>query len=133
MLLLVHNVHAQHVFQSLVHSFCLPISLWVIRNTKVNLGSQGLLETRPKSSSKHQSSIGYNPLRHAMQPHNLTDENSSNVRCLICRTHRNKVITLRQSVYYYKNRFMSPFRLWQSNDQIHRNNLPFRFRNGMGF
>jgi hypothetical protein len=107
-LLLVHHVHAQHVFQCLVCSFGLPISLWVIHSTKVKLGSQGLLETSPKSSSKHRSLIGYNPLRHAMQPHNLIDENSSYVRCLICRTHWNKMSTLHQSVDYHKNRVMSP-------------------------
>jgi hypothetical protein len=65
-LLLVHHVHAQHFFQYLVCSFNLPVSLRVIHNTKVKLGSKGLLETSPKSSGKHRSSIGYNPLRHAM-------------------------------------------------------------------
>jgi hypothetical protein len=85
-LLLVHQIHAQHVLQGLVSSLSFPISLQVIRSTKVKLGSQGLLETHPKSSSKQRSSIGYNPLRHAMQPHNITDENSSYVRCLIDHT-----------------------------------------------
>jgi hypothetical protein len=101
-LLLVHHVHAQHVFQGLVRSFCLSVSLWVIRSTRIKLDSQGLLETRPKSSSKHRSSIGFNLFRHAIQRHNLTDENSRYARCLISRTHRNKVSTLRQSVHYYK-------------------------------
>jgi hypothetical protein len=63
MLLLFHHVHAQHVFQDLVCSFGLPICIRVICSTKVKLGSQGLLETSPKSSSKHRSSIRYNPLR----------------------------------------------------------------------
>ena len=103
MLLLVHHVHAQHVLQGLVHLFGLPVSLRVVHSIEVKLGSQGLLETRPKSSSKHRSSIGYNLLRYAMQPHNLTDENSHYVRCLIRRAHRNNVSTLLQSVYYYKN------------------------------
>jgi hypothetical protein len=76
-LLLVHHVHVQHVFQGLVHSFGLPVSLRGIHSTIVKLGSQGLLETSPKSSSEHQSSIRHSPIRHAMQPHNLTDENSS--------------------------------------------------------
>ena len=47
MLLLVHHIHAQHVFQGLVRSFGLPVRLWVIRSTKVKLGSQGLLEAIP--------------------------------------------------------------------------------------
>ena len=46
-LLLVHHIHAQHVFQGLVCMFCMSIRLWVIRSTKVKLSSQGLLETRP--------------------------------------------------------------------------------------
>jgi hypothetical protein len=79
MLLLVHHIHAKHVFQGLVHSFDLPVSVQVIPSTKVKLDSQGLLETSPKLSSKHRSSIGYNPLRYTLQPHNLTDENSSYV------------------------------------------------------
>jgi hypothetical protein len=131
MLLLVHHVHVQHVLQCLVRSFSLLVSLRVRCNTKVNLGSQGLLETHPKSSSKHRSLIGHNPLRHAMQPHNLTDENSSHVRCLILHMHRNKVSTLRQSVYYYEGRVISPSYQWQSNNKIHRNNLPFRFWNNV--
>jgi hypothetical protein len=52
-LLLVHYVHVQHVLQGLVGSFDLSVSLRVIHSTKVKLGSQGLLETSPKSSSKH--------------------------------------------------------------------------------
>jgi hypothetical protein len=44
MLLSVHHVHVQHVLQVLVHSFGLPVSLRLIRRTKVKLGSQGLLE-----------------------------------------------------------------------------------------
>jgi hypothetical protein len=109
-LLLVHHVHVQHAFQDLVCSFGMPVCLRVICSTKVKLGPQGLLETSPKSSSKHQSLIGYNPLRHAMQPHNLTDENSFYLRCLIHHTHRNTMSTLRQSVDYHKNRVMSPCR-----------------------
>jgi hypothetical protein len=66
MIFLVHHVHAQHVLQGLVCSFGLSVSLRVIHSTKVKLGSQGLLETCPKSSSKHRSLIRYNPLRHAM-------------------------------------------------------------------
>jgi hypothetical protein len=66
MLLLVHHVHEKHVFQDLVFSFGLLVCLRVIHSTKVKLGSQGLLETSPKSSSKHRSSIRYNPLGHAM-------------------------------------------------------------------
>jgi hypothetical protein len=66
-----------------------------------------------------------------MQPHNLTDENSCYVRCLIRRTHRNKVSTLRQSVYHHKNRVVSPCRQGQSNNKIHRNDFPFRFWNVM--
>jgi hypothetical protein len=50
---LVHHVHVQHVLQDLVCSFGFPVYLRVIRSTKVKLGSQGLLETSPKSSSKH--------------------------------------------------------------------------------
>jgi hypothetical protein len=65
-LMLVHHLHVQHVFQVLFHSFILLISLQVIHSTKVKLGSEGLLETSPKSSSKHRSSIGYNPLIYAM-------------------------------------------------------------------
>jgi hypothetical protein len=99
MILLVHHVHVQHVLQGLVCLFGLPISLQVIHRTEVKLGSQGLMETRPKSSSKHQCTIGYNPLRYAIQHHNLTDENYSYVRCVICCTHINKVITLHQSIY----------------------------------
>ena len=34
-LLLVHHVHAQHVFQGLVRSFCLSVNLWVICSTKI--------------------------------------------------------------------------------------------------
>jgi hypothetical protein len=73
-LLLLHNIHMQHVLQDLVCSFNLPICLRVICSSKVKLGSQGLLETSPKSSYKHRSSIGYNHLRNAMKTHNLTDE-----------------------------------------------------------
>jgi hypothetical protein len=102
-LFLVHHILVQHVFQDLVCLFDLLVSLQVIHRSNVKLGSQGLLETSPKLSSKHRSSIGYNPLRHAMHPHNLTDKNSSYVRCLICRTHNNKKSTLRQSVDYHKN------------------------------
>jgi hypothetical protein len=65
-LLLVHHIHAQHVLQGLFRSFVLPVSLQVIHSTEVKLGSQGLLETSPKLSSKHRSPIRYNPLRHAM-------------------------------------------------------------------
>ena len=103
----------------------------MIRSTKVKLGSQGFLEDHPKLSSKHPSTIRYNPLRHAMQPHNLTDENSRHVRCLICHTHRNKVGTLHQSVYHHKNRVVSPCRQGQSNNKIPRNDFPFRFWNVM--
>jgi hypothetical protein len=123
-LLLVHNVHAQHILQGLVCSFNLTVCLRVIRGTKFKLGSQDLLETSPKSSSKHRSSIGYNPLTHAMQPHNIFDENSSYVRCMIHHMHRNQMITLCQSVDYLKNRVMSPCRPGQSNNEIHRNDLP---------
>jgi hypothetical protein len=52
-LMLVHHVHVQHVFQDLVCSFGLLVYLRVICSTKVKLGSQGLLETSPKLSSKH--------------------------------------------------------------------------------
>jgi hypothetical protein len=44
-LMLVDQVHVQHVLQYLVCSFGLPVCLWVIRYTKVKLGSEGLLET----------------------------------------------------------------------------------------
>ena len=37
-----------------------------------------------------------------MQPHNLTNENSSYIKGLIRRTHRNKMSTLCQSVDYHK-------------------------------
>jgi hypothetical protein len=131
MSLLVHHIHAQHFFQDLVCSFGLPISLRVIRNTKFKLGSQGLLETSPKSSGKHHSSIINNPLRHTMKPHNITDENSSYFRCLIRHMHRNKMSTLHQSVDYHINRVVSPCCQWKSNNEIHRNNLPFRFRNSV--
>jgi hypothetical protein len=90
MILLVLNIHMKHILQDLFFSFSLPVYLRVIRGTKVKLGSQGLLETSPKSSSKHRFSIGYNPLMYVMELHNLADENSSYVRCLIRRTHRNK-------------------------------------------
>jgi hypothetical protein len=131
MLLLVHHVHTQHILQDLVCSFGLPVCLWVIRGAKFKLGSQGLLESSSKSSGKHQYSIGYNPLRHVVQPHNITDENSSYVRCLIRHTHMNKMSTLRQSVNYHKNWVMSPCRQWKSNIEIHQNDLPFRFGNSM--
>jgi hypothetical protein len=42
MLLLVHHIHAQHVFQGLLYSFGLPICLRVICSTKFKSGSQGL-------------------------------------------------------------------------------------------
>jgi hypothetical protein len=66
MLMLVHHIHAQHVFQYLVCSFGLTVCLQVIRNTKVKLSSKGLLETSPKLSRKHRSSIAYNTLWHSM-------------------------------------------------------------------
>jgi hypothetical protein len=52
-LLLVDYIHTQHILQNLVRSFYLPICLGVIRCTKVQLCSQGLFETGPKSSCKH--------------------------------------------------------------------------------
>ena len=79
MLLLVHHVHTQHILQYLVFSFGLPICLRVIHGTKVKLGSQGLLEASPKSSCKHRSLIGYDPLRHTIKSHNPTDKKSSYV------------------------------------------------------
>jgi hypothetical protein len=97
-LILVHHIHTQHILQDFIFLFSLPVHIWVIRGTKVKLGSKCLLESSPKSSSKHRSSIGYNPLRNAMQPHNSSDENTSYVRCLIRRMHRNKMSTLHQSV-----------------------------------
>jgi hypothetical protein len=102
MFLLVHHVHTQHIFKDLVHHFCLPICLRVIRGIKVKLGFQGLLENNPKSSCKHQSSIGYDPFRHAMQSHNLADKNYSYVWRLIRCTHWDKMCTLRQSVNYHE-------------------------------
>jgi hypothetical protein len=93
-LFLVHHIHAQHVLQGLVRSFGFSVSLRVIHSTKVKLCSQGLLENSPKLFSKHRSSIGYNPLRHAMQPHNLTEENYCYDRCLIRSTHNTKMSTL---------------------------------------
>jgi hypothetical protein len=45
--------------------------------TKVKLGSQGILETSPRSSCKHRSSIRYDPFRHAKQSHNIAGKNSS--------------------------------------------------------
>jgi len=92
--MLVHHVHKQHILQDLVHSFCLPICLWVICCTKVKLGSQGILETSPKSSYKHRSSIGYDPLRKSMKYHNIADKKSSCVWILIRRMHREKMCTL---------------------------------------
>jgi hypothetical protein len=89
-LFLVHHAHMQHIFQDLVRSFYLSISIWVIHDAKVKLGSQGLLETSPKSSCKHRSSIGYDPLGNAMQSHNLADKNSSYVWYLIHHTHGDK-------------------------------------------
>jgi len=72
-LFLVYHVHMQNILQDLVLSFCLPVCLWVI------FGSQGLLETTPKSSRKHRSMIGYGPFRHTMQSQYLTDKKSSYV------------------------------------------------------
>jgi len=102
MILLVHNVNMQHILQYLVCYFSLLVFLWVICDTKFKLGSQDLLETSPKSSCAHRSSIRYNPLRNAMQPHNLTDENYIYAMFLIRHAHRNKMITLRQSFDYHK-------------------------------
>jgi hypothetical protein len=51
----------------------------------------------------------HNPLRNTMEPHNIVDENSSYVRCLIRRTPRNKMSTLHQSVDYHKNRVVSHY------------------------
>ena len=42
-LLLVHHIHTQHILQDLVCSLDLPVCFWVICDTKVKLGSQGLL------------------------------------------------------------------------------------------
>jgi hypothetical protein len=53
MFLLVHSIHAQNILQDLVCFLGLPVYLQVICGTKVKLGSQGLLETSPKSSCKH--------------------------------------------------------------------------------
>jgi hypothetical protein len=93
--MLIHHVHTQHILQDLVRSFCFPIFLLVIHSTKVKLGSQGLLESSPKSSCKHRSSIKYDPFRYTMQYHYLADKKSSYVWRVICCMHRDKMCTLR--------------------------------------
>jgi hypothetical protein len=108
MFLLVHHANTQHIFQDLVHHFYLPVYFRVICGIKVKLGFHGLLETSPKSSCKHQSSIRYDPFRLAMKSHNLTDKNSSYVWRLIHCTHWDKMCTLRQSVNYHKNQVVPP-------------------------
>jgi hypothetical protein len=61
----------KHIFDDLIDSFCLSVSLGMISRASDEMGAQTLMQLLPKVSNEDRSSIGDDGLRDAMIADNV--------------------------------------------------------------
>jgi hypothetical protein len=130
-ILVIVDVHPEVLLHYRVDSLCLTVCLRVEGRGKSSIDSEAGAEASPEVGCELRSSVRYNGQWQPMQPEYMLQEEVGESLGIDCRMAWNQMAGLGQAVHHYPNGIVLLVgQLGYSGDEVHRDILPWLFRDG---
>jgi hypothetical protein len=123
------NTSTKHIFNDLIDSFSLSISLEMISCTSDDMGAQTLMQLLSKVSNKNRSSIGDDGLRDAVIADNVWYVELGILSDSVCSGYGYEVGRLSQAVYDDPYRVVPTWGARQTHNEVHVDVFPLSTEN----